>query len=86
VTRGPDREQSNIDILRLFVETPDPVLYTNEVADAFDKSDEWARVRLNELIEEGYLNAKKPGHKSRVYWISEDGHRHYANATSQGRQ
>ncbi len=86
VTRGPDREQSDTDILKLFVESPDPVLFAQEVADAFDKSDEWARVRLRELIDEGYVNAKKPGHKSRVYWITENGHRYYANSSSRGNQ
>jgi len=86
VTRGPDREQSDIDILKLFVESPDPVLFAQEVADAFSKSDEWARVRLKELINEGYVNAKKPGHKSRVYWITERGHRYYADSASSGNQ
>ncbi len=59
VTRGPEREQSNLDILRLFVESPDPVLFAQEVSDEFGKSDEWARGRLRELIEAGYVNAKK---------------------------
>jgi predicted transcriptional regulator len=46
----------------------------------FDKSDQWARDRMNELMELGYVNAKKPGHKSRVYWITEEGHRYYAES------
>lgn len=75
-----------MDILRVFVQSPDPVLYAQEIADLFDKSDEWARNRLEELIDEGYLNAKKPGHKSRVYWITEDGHRRYADSLAEGNQ
>ena len=85
--RGPDREYSNRDILRYFVQTPDPVLFVSEVAEKFDKSGEWARKRLNELVENGYLNKKKPGRRSVVYWITPEGHSYWAeNSDTEGSQ
>lgn len=81
VTRGPEPEESDREILKQFVETPDPVLFASEIADLFDKTDEWARKRLNALVDEGHLGTKKPGHRTRVYWITPKGHRYYAESS-----
>lgn len=86
MTRGPDPQHSNADVLQVFVESPDPVLFISEVADSFDKTDEWARGILNDLVEEGLIDTKKPGHRSRVYWITQEGRRYYADSVSDGAQ
>jgi len=80
VKPGPDPADDDIQVLRYFIETPDPVLFTSEIADRMDMTTEGARHRLNNLVDEGYLHTKKPGHRTRVYWISLEGREYYAEA------
>ncbi|GAA0217430.1 MULTISPECIES: hypothetical protein [Halobaculum] len=86
MTRGPDPSHTKVDILRQFIETPDPVLFVSEVSEYFDKSDEWARGRMNELVEDGYLDSKKPGRRTRVYWITREGREYYASTSASDNQ
>jgi len=81
VKPGPDPSKDDIDILRYFVESPDPVLFTAELAEKMEMTTEGVRHRLNNLVERGLLRTKKPGHRTRVYWISHEGRQYYADAS-----
>lgn len=76
--RGPDPENADVDILQEFALSKDPVLFASEIADAFGKSRQWAHGRLMDLVEDGHLNTKKAGRRSRIYWLSESGKAHLA--------
>jgi hypothetical protein len=73
VLPGPDPDHTPEDILRVFAESPDPVLFAQEVADYFDKSRTWAYNELDDLVDDGLLRTKKSGKRTRIYWISRDG-------------
>lgn len=62
---------SDEEILQFFRDTPDPVLSAGECAEAWDMTSEGARKRLNSLVDEDELETKKPGHRTRVYWLPE---------------
>lgn len=66
---GPKRDQSNADILAVFADAGDPALFAREVAEAFDKSTEWARQRLSELETDGLVASKQPGDTA-MWWIT----------------
>jgi predicted ArsR family transcriptional regulator len=71
--RGPDPKHSDEDLLQLFVENPDPVYFVTELAAELDMSEEGVRQRIESLVEDGRLLSKKPGSRTRVYWISREG-------------
>lgn len=70
---GPEPEHSAEEILRLFAESPDPVLFAQEVADHFEKSRTWAYSQLDDLVAQGLLLSKKSGARTRIYWIGRAG-------------
>lgn len=55
------------------VEHPDPGFTTNEVADEFEKTRQWADYRLSDMEEEGLVNQKTPGQRSKWFWPSDAG-------------
>ncbi|MBP1987217.1 winged helix-turn-helix transcriptional regulator [Halolamina salifodinae] len=59
-------------ILEIFQEEGDPVLFTGEVADRIGFSNQGALPRLKDLEEEGLLKSKRGG-KVLVWWLSEEG-------------
>jgi DNA-binding Lrp family transcriptional regulator len=69
VTRGPDPADTDAEILRIFAESPDPVLFAVELADELDMTPQGVYGRMEKLIEKGYILTKKPGERTRVYWI-----------------
>jgi predicted ArsR family transcriptional regulator len=69
---GRKETVSDDEILRLFVETPDPILSTAEVADELDFSKTGARDRLYQLVEEGLLEYKRVGN-SPAFWLTTKG-------------
>jgi len=73
MARGPDPKFSDEHILRLFIENPDPVYFVSELADELDMSEEGVRQRIEPLVKDGRLLSKKPGERTRVYWISREG-------------
>lgn len=77
MTRGPDPEISTIDILEQFIVNPDPVFIASEIAEKLDVTEQGARHRLNKLSEDKLLRKKKPGSKTVMYWITEDGIDYY---------
>lgn len=66
--RPPD--VSDEEILRVFQQSADPVLFTGEVADSLPIERDGTRMRLNELEEEGRLKKKRRGNVI-VWWLPE---------------
>jgi predicted ArsR family transcriptional regulator len=69
---GRKETVSDDEILRLFVETSDPILSTAEVADELGFSKTGARDRLYQLVEEGRLEYKRIGN-SPAFWLTDSG-------------
>ncbi|GAA4978455.1 hypothetical protein QTL95_09345 [Rhizobium sp. S152] len=69
---GRKETVSDDEILRLFLESPDPFLVTNEIADQLGFSNTGARKRLYSLAEEGYIEFKKAGN-SPAWWLTDAG-------------
>lgn len=63
---------SDNEILAVFEESDDPVLFTSEVTDSIPIEQQGTRQRLNELYSEGLLEKKQTG-KCVVWWISDKG-------------
>jgi len=82
VKPGPNPSDDDVDVLRYFVESPDPVLFASELAEPMDMTTEGVRHRLNNLVDAGHLHTKKPGHRTRVYWLSREGREFYAEASA----
>lgn len=73
-TMGGGRKETVDDreILGLFREDDDPVLFTQEVAQEIGFSSQGTLPRLHNLAEEGLLESKKGG-RSIVWWLTQDG-------------
>lgn len=69
---GRDESVKDSEILRVFAESDDPVLFTGEVADEIGFSNQGTLPRLKKLAEMGFLKSKTGG-KVPVWWITEDG-------------
>jgi predicted transcriptional regulator len=67
---GPGRQPtiSDDEILQVFIDATDPVLTTNEVAEAIDMSRRGAYSRLDELANDDKLKRKKVGQTGAVWW------------------
>jgi DNA-binding MarR family transcriptional regulator len=83
VSRGPDPEIKAVDILRVFLSSPDPAFVPAEIADELGVTTEGARHQMNRLADRGLLEKKKPGSRTVLYWITEDGREYYFRETSQ---
>lgn len=81
VTRGPDPEISAVDIIEIFALSTDPAFVPAEVADELDVTSEGARHQMNNLVEKGYLKRKKPGSRTVMYWVTDEGIEYYATET-----
>jgi len=78
VTRGPDPQITELDILHEFVISPDPAFVPKEIGEKLNVTTEGARHQMNNLVERELLAKKKPGERTVLYWITEDGERYYA--------
>ena len=67
--RPPD--VTDEEILCVFQESDDPVLFTGDVADELPIGHNGTRMRLTELEEEGHLKKKQRG-KAIVCWLAEE--------------
>lgn len=55
------------------IEHPDPGFSTKEVASEFGKTRQWADHRLSKMVDEGLLEVKKSGQRSKWFWPSPKG-------------
>lgn len=67
---GPDPKVSDEQILKLFRNSPDPVLTASEIADQVDLTRRNVLDRLKDLEDEGFLVSKKVGSRSTVWWLA----------------
>ncbi|WP_276260641.1 helix-turn-helix domain-containing protein [Haloglomus litoreum] len=82
MTRGPEPEITDIDILRHFVVSPDPAFVASEIAEELDVTTEGARHQMNNLVDRGLLSRKKPGQRTVIYWVTSAGREYYAENVS----
>jgi len=62
---------TDTEIIEYFATASDPVFSAGECAEAWDMTHEGARGRLNSLVDENELETKKPGSRTRVYWLDQ---------------
>ena len=77
---GREETVDDIEILRVFSESDDPALFTGEVAEEIDFSNQGTFPRLRELEQRGLLETKSGG-RVPIWWLSKDG-REYLNESS----
>lgn len=77
MTRGPDPEISARDILEIFLSSSDPAFVPSEIAEKLAVTTEGARHQMNRLADEGYLEKKKPGQRTVLYWLTDEGRVYY---------
>ena len=73
---------SDVEILREFMLTGDPVLTTSELTEPLGMSRQGIHSRLEDLQERGLLKSKQVGSKARVWWITDNG-RNYVSKRRQ---
>lgn len=80
---GPDPEITAVDILAVFVNSPEPAFVASEVADELDVTLQGARHQMENLVDDGYLKRKKPGRSTVLYWLTPEGHAYYQEKQQQ---
>jgi len=78
---GPDPDIEDVQILRIFLSSADPAFVASEIADKLDVTTEGARHQMNNLVDRGLLEKKKPGRRTVLYWITEDGQTYFFEET-----
>jgi len=73
---GPDPDVTAREILLFMVQSTDPGLTAQEIAEEFDKTRQWGGQRLRKLDDRGLVNSKNPGGNARFYWVSDEGKDH----------
>lgn len=71
---------SDVEILREFVVSPDPVLHPTELTDSLDMSRQGIYKRFEKLESSGELKSKKIA-GTRVFWITESGRETFAQSS-----
>lgn len=79
MSRGPDPEVSELEILHYFVTSAEPAFIASEIASEFDTTIEGARHRLEKMVEQDLLRRKKPGNRTVIYWITDHGMQYYSD-------
>ena len=83
MSRGPDAEIKPITILSVMLASPDPAFTVAEIADELPYTAEGVRHQMNRLVDAGYLDKKKAGRRTVLYWPTDAGLMHYVEATSE---
>lgn len=69
---GREETVDDSEILQIFLETEDPVLFTGEVADEIGFSNQGTLPRLHNLADQGLLDSKDGG-RTIVWWLTDRG-------------
>lgn len=80
------RGTPDVDFLRLFALSPDPVLTAGELADELPVTQQAVNSRLKRMEKDGLVESKKVGAAARVYWLTEHGKQTLAEELSIWRQ
>lgn len=70
---GPDPEIPDSVVLQFVVLHPEPVVTSADFLGHFDLTRQAINKRLNALVNEGYLDARKVGSAAKIYWITQKG-------------
>lgn len=73
VSRGPDPDVTEREILLFMVTSPDPAFTANEIAEEFDKTRQWADNRMRQMGSDSLLRSKNPGGRAKFHWVTESG-------------
>lgn len=68
MSRGPDRDATEEDVLRAAKSIGEPCFTSRELADRLEVSTQTIRSRLESLAEQGLIEQKRAG-SGCVYWI-----------------
>lgn len=71
--RGQQRKLTTDDVLNAMREREHEPVTAREIGRKFGVSHPTAAKRLKELVDEGLVETKKVGGRSRVYWLTEAG-------------
>jgi predicted transcriptional regulator len=83
VVPGPQPEIDAISILKIFLSSSDPAFVPSEIAAELEVTTEGARHQMNRLVERGFLAKKKPGKRTVLYWVTDEGLRYYVENTAE---
>lgn len=78
-SRGPNPSDDDVKILRLIRLREEPFATKSDLVDQMNVGSKQTRNRLDDLVEEGYLNVEKVG-TTNVYWLSDEGKRRLSEA------
>jgi len=59
---------------------PEPVFTAVEIAEDVDVTQQAAHSKLTNLEDRGFVRSKEVGSRARVWWITEEGKRAYAES------
>ncbi len=76
---GPDAEDTADELLRHVRLRPDPFATAKDIEPKTSVGYKQTRNRLDQLVEDGYLNSRKVGNV-KVYWLSESGKQRLAES------
>lgn len=74
--------RDDIEFLRIFALSSDPVLTALEIANDLEMSQQGAYSRLRNFEADGLVNSKKVGAKARVFWLTDEGKNYVSDFTS----
>jgi predicted transcriptional regulator len=72
-----DSQTRPVDVLAVFISSSDPAFVTAEIAEELSVTREGARYKMEQLVDEGLLNKKKPGSRTVLYWITDSGRKYF---------
>jgi len=72
---GRPERVSDEEILRVFSDSPDPVLSASEVSDSIEIKYPGTKKRVDDLADRGLLCTKRVG-QGRAFWLSEYGEKY----------
>jgi predicted transcriptional regulator len=59
---------------------PDPVVTTTEIANELDVTQQAVHSKFSSFEEQGLMQAKKTGSRSKVWWLTTEGRQVYSDA------
>jgi CTP-dependent riboflavin kinase len=72
---GRQKRVDDAGVLREMVLHPDPVITSKELSKRIDYSQDGARRRLHDLLENGYVESRTVGSNAVVWWVTDAGKR-----------
>lgn len=70
---GREPEVTVEEVMRAIATHPEPVVTARDIHEKIGLGPDGARERLKSLVEEGYLEQKRPGGSALVFWMTDEG-------------